>query len=220
MPMAGQDGSCHRWRPAVASCHERRRPGGTLSSTVDLEKLIEQTSEKVRSALEAAKRRADEIVREAESDAQRIRAQAEADARQRLDQVRHALEQLEAGLGERAEPKPKGAASSSQQQPVPVKAAPEPPPSPASPSPAAESDSNSTQPSTNPDPAIAEQEPETSRAAPAQAADDDGGAARLVAMKLALDGTPREEAREQLAADYKVNDLDALLDQVYAKAGK
>lgn len=218
--MAGQDGSCHRWRAAVAGCHERRRPRGTLSSAVDLEKLIEQTSESVRSALEAAQRRADEIVREAESDAQRIRAQAEADARRRLDQVRLALEQLEAGLGERVEPRPKAAASSNRQQPTAVKTAPEPSPSPASPPPAAESDSNSTPPATTPDPAIAEQGPESSRAAPVQTADDDGGAARLVAMKLALDGTPREEAREQLAADYKVNDLDALLDQVYAKAGK
>jgi hypothetical protein len=39
-------------------------------------------------------------------------------------------------------------------------------------------------------------------------------------MKLALDGTSRAEAREQLAADYEVADLDALLDEVYAKAGR
>ena len=44
------------------------------------------------------------------------------------------------------------------------------------------------------------------------------GAARLVAMKLALDGTPREEVRARLADDYEVDDLDALLDEVYAKA--
>jgi hypothetical protein len=43
-------------------------------------------------------------------------------------------------------------------------------------------------------------------------------AARLVAMKLALDGTPRADARERLAADYDVADLDGLLDEVYAKA--
>jgi tellurite resistance protein len=49
---------------------------------------------------------------------------------------------------------------------------------------------------------------------------DDGQAARLVALKLALDGTARDEAREQLSAAYSVADLDGLLDDVYAKAGK
>ena len=44
-------------------------------------------------------------------------------------------------------------------------------------------------------------------------------AARLVAMKLALDGTSREDARKRLAADYDVADLDVLLDEVYARAG-
>ena len=43
-------------------------------------------------------------------------------------------------------------------------------------------------------------------------------AARLVAMKLALDGTPRAEVRARLATDYEVDDLDGLLDEVYAKA--
>ena len=158
--------------------------------TVDLERLIEQTSENVRSALEAAQRRADEIVRDAEAEAQRIRAEAEAEARLRLDRVRNALEQLEAGLGERQ-----------QRQPEPA----------ATPSPA-------------PTPATAEPQPEASdpetAAAPAESDGGDAGAARLVAMKLALDGTPREEARRQLEADYDVDDLDSLLDRVYAKAGK
>ena len=55
---------------------------------------------------------------------------------------------------------------------------------------------------------------------PNEAPSDDAGGARLVAMKLALDGTSRDEARKQLAADYEVADLDSLLDEVYAKAGK
>ena len=50
--------------------------------------------------------------------------------------------------------------------------------------------------------------------------DDGDAAARLVAMKLALDGTSREDARKQLAADYDVADLDGLLDDVYSKTGK
>ena len=39
-------------------------------------------------------------------------------------------------------------------------------------------------------------------------------------MKLALDGASRDDARKQLAAEYDVSNLDALLDDVYSKAGK
>ena len=60
------------------------------------------------------------------------------------------------------------------------------------------------------------------RPGPSPSPEDHGSggdaAARLVAMKLALDGTPRAEARARLAADYEVDDLDGLLDEVYAKA--
>jgi hypothetical protein len=49
---------------------------------------------------------------------------------------------------------------------------------------------------------------------------DANAAARLVAMKLALDGTSREDARTQLAAEYEVADLDGLLDDVYSRTGK
>ena len=38
-------------------------------------------------------------------------------------------------------------------------------------------------------------------------------------MKLALDGTSRAAAKEQLAGDYEVSDLDALLDDVYSRVG-
>ena len=39
-------------------------------------------------------------------------------------------------------------------------------------------------------------------------------------MKLALDGTSRDEVRAKVEADYSVADLDGLLDDVFAKAGK
>jgi vacuolar-type H+-ATPase subunit H len=155
---------------------------------MDAEDLIRQTSDSVRAALEAAQRRADEIVREAEADAQRIRGRAEAEARERLDQVRHAVEQFEAGLGATSAP--------SNTEPKPQAASPE------------------------PEPPASEAEPEPPAATPTQTPSDDGGAARLVAMKLALDGTSRDEARKQLAAEYAVDDLDSLLDEVYSKAGR
>jgi len=156
---------------------------------MDAERLIKETSETVRSALESAQRRADEIVREAEAEAQRIRADAEAEARERLDQVREALERLEAGLGTASASQPRG--SEATDPPA------EPPP---------------------PEPVADAPKPEAASATSNSAPGDDAGAARLVAMKLALDGTSRDEARKQLAADYHVDDLDSLLDDVYAKA--
>ena len=191
---------------------------------MDAEELIRQTSESVRSALDAAQNRADEIVREAEAEAQRIRGEAEAEARERLDQVRQALERLEAGLRAgsapqepSAEPKPQ-AQSRSRSLRV------------GTPSAQARADTGRAVPGKVSTEGLIEKlkaggqsanaEPEPAAAASNEAASDDAGAARLVAMKLALDGTSRDEARKQLAADYEVADLDSLLDEVYAKAGK
>ena len=42
----------------------------------------------------------------------------------------------------------------------------------------------------------------------------------LFAMSMALDGTSRDDARAKLGAEYDVADLDALIEGVYAKAGK
>jgi hypothetical protein len=43
--------------------------------------------------------------------------------------------------------------------------------------------------------------------------------ARLVALTMAREGTPREETAQFLAEHYAVPDLDALLDAVYASPG-
>jgi hypothetical protein len=37
---------------------------------------------------------------------------------------------------------------------------------------------------------------------------------------MALEGTPREETARFLGEHYELGDLDALLDEVYASAGK
>jgi DivIVA domain-containing protein len=49
---------------------------------------------------------------------------------------------------------------------------------------------------------------------------DDEAGARLVALNMALEGTPREETARFLAEHYELADLDALLDDVYASAGR
>jgi DivIVA domain-containing protein len=52
----------------------------------------------------------------------------------------------------------------------------------------------------------------------AAAADDAG--ARLVALELALNGTPREQAEALLAEQFAIADRRGLLDDVYAAAGR
>jgi DivIVA domain-containing protein len=50
---------------------------------------------------------------------------------------------------------------------------------------------------------------------PAGAADDSEGA-RLIALNMALNGTPREETDRYLSENFQLSDRDGLLDEVYA----
>jgi DivIVA domain-containing protein len=49
---------------------------------------------------------------------------------------------------------------------------------------------------------------------------DDEAGARLVALNMALEGTPREETARFLGEHYALPELDALLDDVYTSAGR
>ena len=66
---------------------------------------------------------------------------------------------------------------------------------------------------------LAEPEPVERRgrgaASPDGAADDTEGA-RLIALNMALNGTPREETDRYLAENFELDDRDGLLDEVYA----
>jgi hypothetical protein len=55
-------------------------------------------------------------------------------------------------------------------------------------------------------------------AEPTAVADDAG--ARLVALELALNGTPREQAEAVLSEQFAIADRRGLLDDVYAAAGR
>jgi hypothetical protein len=43
--------------------------------------------------------------------------------------------------------------------------------------------------------------------------------ARLIALNMALNGTPREETAAYLSENFDLPDQDALLDEVYSRAG-
>jgi DivIVA domain-containing protein len=60
-----------------------------------------------------------------------------------------------------------------------------------------------------------EGEPEPEPAAAADGSDDTEGA-RLIALNMALNGTPREETDRYLAENFQLSDRSGLLDEVYA----
>jgi len=67
---------------------------------------------------------------------------------------------------------------------------------------------------------LSEPEPEP---VPAAVQADDGGdeeGARLIALNMAFNGTPREETERYLADNFELADTEALLDDVYARAGQ
>ena len=46
--------------------------------------------------------------------------------------------------------------------------------------------------------------------------EDDAEGARLIALNMALNGTPREETAKYLSENFALRDRDELLDEVYA----
>jgi len=56
-------------------------------------------------------------------------------------------------------------------------------------------------------------------AEPAAEGDDDSEGARLIALNMALNGTPRDETDRYLAENFQLEDRDKLLDEVYERVG-
>ena len=126
--------------------------------------------------------------------------QALADSvREELSALKADLEELRAvgeGVGERREarePAERPPQPPTEPRPEP---APEPPTEPADPGPAAEA----------PAPEPAE-----------EAAGDGHEGARVIALNMALSGSPRDETARYLSENFELDDPDALLDEVYAR---
>jgi hypothetical protein len=79
------------------------------------------------------------------------------------------------------------------------------------------------------DEAVVEEEPEAEEPAaeaPAESGSRGGGrsirgaeGARLIALNMALNGTPRDETARYLSQNFDLDDQDSLLDEVYARVG-
>jgi membrane protein involved in colicin uptake len=158
------------------------------------EDLAAQAAEAVRRAVAEGEAKAEQIVRDAEVEAKRIRDEAEAEARERIERASKALEELRGQLGAVGNtPGPSPAASppaASEPEPEPLRAEPE----------------------------VPTARPTESR--PAASGNGDDAAARLVAMKLAVDGKGREEIEAELTERFGPGDRSGLLDDVLTRAGR
>jgi hypothetical protein len=149
--------------------------------------LSESASAQVQAILQAAETSAAEIKREAEADAERIRAAArenqQADVSGLLEMIaklRADLDGLEARLKEVAK----------EEAPAPPQAA-------------------------KPETAKTTRAPKSPPAGPKDEEADAEGA-RLIALNMALNGEPREATDKYLAENFNLGDRDKLLDEVYA----
>jgi hypothetical protein len=197
----------------------------------------ETAAEKVRAIVEAAERSSAELEAAARQEAGRIRAEAEREVeslvgrardvaarvaerageldrqvaaiRTSLDSLRKDLEELRAKpAGSTTSPTDSGAAA---RESRPVASVPSAEPQGDLDETIAEAEATSAR-----EPAIAA--PEASSAP--EPADDQGSGegARLIALNMALSGTPREDTARYLAENFDLDDPDALLDDVYARA--
>jgi DivIVA domain-containing protein len=162
------------------------------------------TSEQVRLILEAAEQSADELRARAgdEASAHVTRVREAADGLLgRLDDLEAELSRLLQGLRESGERLARGLEAL---QADAARAAGAPP----APAPPPEEDFAAAEPP----PA------EPAPLAPPELPSDDEAGARLIALNMALDGTPREEAARYLAEHFALADPEALLDDVYSRA--
>lgn len=173
-------------------------------------RTLSQAEERAQEIVDTAQREANGIVDRARAEADEIRTRAENEAQSRLKAIQAALAEVQTKIGVSGEVP---ASPVPEPEPAPP-VVPEPTPPPPDPVPGPE-------PVPEPEPPlIPEPTPPPDEATPPQAANgttSDTASARLVAMNLALEGAPPDEAKRQLAAEFSVADIDSLVDEVYAK---
>ena len=232
---AAVDAHLHR----VAEEAERRERETAGAGT-----LAEAAGERVTGIIAAAEEKAAEIERDARARAEEVLARAEQEARAKVAEARQAVEGLvgkadelrrqvgalgQSLAGTEGQP---GPAAETEPGPV-VVPEPEPPQPEVDPAPVVVPEPGPTPvPEPTPDPApeptpdpLPEptplpQPPSEPDITPAATANGSEAGARLVAMKMALDGSSREEVERHLADVYGLEDSAPLLDDVFARAGK
>ncbi|MFL5841054.1 MAG: hypothetical protein ACJ77Z_11460 [Thermoleophilaceae bacterium] len=171
-------------------------------------------AERVEAIVAAAEASAREIEERASTDAREVRERAHADAAAHVKRAEDAADQLAARAAELQQQISEavaqigalqaGVASMAGDLDAPAAVATrEPEPEPAR-DPEPEPEPVALQAVPDPGPEAAQRPPE---------------GARLIALNMALSGTPREETARYLRENYGLEDQDVLLDDVYARAG-
>ena len=195
------------------------------------ESMASGASEQVRAIVEAAESSAAGIKAQAELEARTLREDATAEGREhvaRVSKVSDALAErvqemeaelkrltdgLAAQLGRPDAAAPTAAATPA--EPTVVAAKPDEDDDIADHAVDAAAGAEPSEPEVEDEPEPEVEEPEPAKAA---AADDDSEGARLIALNMALNGTPRDETDRYLSENFDLADREGLLDEVYAKA--
>jgi DivIVA domain-containing protein len=192
--------------------------------------LATGASEHVRQIVAAAEASAAEIKAEAEREAEALRDTAAAEGREHVARVseaaraltdgigameaelRRLVEGLEAELGSDAAALGREPQTTSVPEPSPV---PQPTPGPADPGAEADGEVHDVA-----DRAVDAEPDEAPADEPAKPdGGDDSEGARLIALNMALNGSPRDETDRYLATHFNIDDREAMLDEVYARVG-
>jgi DivIVA domain-containing protein len=188
--------------------------------------LADVAAQKVASIVEAAEAKAKEIEADARREADELLSNSRSQARDQIERAQRSVakligqaDELRERIGAMAEDvvgTEKGRAETDPgPQPVPEPAPPTPE---VDPSPVTVPEPEPPREPEPEPPLIPEPHPEPPAPAAANGADEQ--AARLVAMKMALDGSSREDVEKHLAANYELADTNELIDAVFERAGK
>jgi DivIVA domain-containing protein len=192
--------------------------------------LATGASEHVRQIVAAAEASAAEIKAEAEREAEALRDTAAAEGREHVARVseaaraltdgigameaelRRLVEGLKAELGSDAAAVAREPETTSVPEPSP---APQPTTGPGDPGPEADGEVDDVADravDAEPDEGPADEPAKPDRG-------DDSEGARLIALNMALNGSPREETDRYVAEHFNLDDREAMLDEVYARVG-
>jgi DivIVA domain-containing protein len=190
------------------------------------ESVASGASEQVRAIVEAAESSASQIKEQAEREARSLRDEAAAQGRQHVARVSKAsqalIERVEAmdaevkrlseGLVAQLGTPAAKAAPAAAAATTPAAAPEDDDAADHAVDAAAGAEPSEPPPADGPEPVAAEE-----AQPPPSAADDDSEGARLIALNMALNGTPRDETDRYLSENFELVDRDALLDEVYAR---